>query len=232
MALVGVQVAMAAFSQKAEVRLTGKGGKVLKKAGKTAGTFANLEARDPDAPGAKPKIATKVVVKLPPGTRYNKLGAISCPASVSDAEVLAGECPPKSKVGDGSATANATPLVAGPVEEKITAWHRAGEVMFALSPKGAVGQTFVIHSKLTKKGVLTTNVPDLTLPTVPPTKVALTDFQVQIDPKQRRVNGKVKRLLTSPKVCNGKWVTKTSFTYDDGSTLKNLKTSVNCKKTD
>jgi hypothetical protein len=214
--------ALAVFTQTAEVKLT------TKKAGKPTGISSLLQSSDPDAPFGKPKAATKVVVKFPPGTRYDVKGAATC--NLSDSEILAGQCPANTKLGTGTAEANAAPLAAS-VPEKITAYHGKGELIFALTPAGAIGQTFVIHAKISSRGVLTTNVPPLTLPTVPPTSVALTKFQIGAGAKSRKVKGKKHTLFRTPKKCKtGKWTSTTSFTYEDGS-KQSVKSTSPCKKT-
>lgn len=240
--LVAVPVALAAFSQTAEVRLTSASGKALKKTGTSTGTKAELAARDPDAPGGKPKVATRVVVRLPTGTHYDPRGAAQCNGRTDQEYLTPGECPKSTLIGTGTAKANAFPLIPSTTED-IKAYHAKGEVVFVLTDNGAdpaPGQSLVIHSKLSRKGVLTTDVPPLVLPTNPPTKVALTDFSVTIKPKSKTLTARASQrrrkkkvtvpLLRSPKKCTGKWTTTVDFTYDDGSTLKGIKTTQPCTK--
>jgi hypothetical protein len=231
LSLVAVPIAIAAFSQTAEVSLT------TKKAGKATGVSADLHAEDPEAEGQKPKAASRVVVTLPPGTRYDARGAAQC-NGLEDSEVVAGECPAKSVLGTGTAKANAAPLVASTTED-ITAYHTKGGVIFRLVDNGAdpaPGQSLVIRGKLSKKGVLTTDVPPLAVAGV---KVVLTDFELDLKAKQKKITkgkGKKKKkikvaVLRSPKKCNGTWTTKVNFTYDDGSTSGDIVTTAPCKKT-
>ena len=230
LALVAVPTALAVFSQTAEVKLK------TKKTAKPTGVSADLQAQDPDAPGGKPKAASKVVVKLPKGTKYDKRGAAQCNVA-ADADVLAGECPPKSVLGTGTAKANASPLIPSTTED-ITAYHTKGGVIFRLTDNGddpAPGQSLVIRAKLSKKGVLTTNVPPFIVAGV---KVVLTDFELELKAKSKKVTtgkGKKKKttkvpLLRSPKKCTGTWTTTVDFTYDDGSTQKGIKTTQPCTK--
>jgi hypothetical protein len=230
LALVAVPIALAAFSQTAVVEL------VNPNPGKSTGVDADLQAQDPEAEGGKPKAAAKVVVKLPKGTKYDKRGAVQC-NGLEDAEVLAGDCPKKSILGTGTAKANASPLIASTTED-ITAYHTKGGVIFRLTDNGddpAPGQSLIIRAKLSKKGVLTTNVPPFVVAGV---KVVLTDFELALKAKQRKVTkgkGKNKKtikvpLLRTPKKCEGTWTTTVNFTYDDGSTANGIKTVRPCRE--
>jgi hypothetical protein len=226
LAFAAVAVASPQFTQKATVKLSSG------KAGKSVGTTANLVARDPGAPNQKPAAAAKVVVKLPKGTVANNKAVTQC--NLTKAQIESGDkkCPKSSKVGKGTAKANVAPLIASTTED-ITVFNRKGGLIFYLTDNAKdpqPGQTFALFSKLSKKGVLTTNVPPLE--PLPNTFAVLTDFKVTINKKSKGKGKKKINLLTAPKKCpkSKKFTSTVDFTYSDGSTKKGIKTTQACKK--
>jgi hypothetical protein len=226
LAVAGVAIASPQFNQVAGVKLS------KTKAGKSIGVNASLKATDPGAsPKGNLKGATKVVISLPKGTVANTAAVKPCTAD--DAGVQGKECPASSKVGTGSAKATVYNrakgvLIAADQGENITAYAGKGQILFLLTPQGSVGATLVIHSKLSKSGVLTTNVPKLE---VLGSSVILTDFNVSIKAKSSGSGKSKKNLLTAPKKCTkAGFVSTAKFTYDDGSSSKAIKTTQKCSK--
>jgi hypothetical protein len=225
LALAAVAVASPQFTQKATVKPTSG------KTGKSIGISANLVARDPGAPNQKPAAASKVVVKLPTGTRANYKAVTQC--NITKAQIESGDkkCPKSSIVGKGIAKANVAPLIASTTED-ITIFNRKKGLIFYLTDNAAdpqPGQTFALFSTLTKKGVLTTNVPPLQ--PIPNVFAVLTDFKVTIKAKSKGKGKHKINLLTSPQKCgkSKKFVSVVDFKYADGSSKKNIKTKVSCK---
>jgi hypothetical protein len=114
------------------------------------------------------------------------------------------------------------------VPAEVAIYHGTGRAIFVFTP--AVGPAFVTRGTISRRGVLTADVPPQTTPTVPPTSVALTKLNVRIGKRSRRVRRVRRNLLTSPRVCNGRWTTTIDFTYEDGSTLT-LRSNQSCVRT-
>jgi hypothetical protein len=206
--------------------------KFLKTTVKTStGTSTSLKASEPEAPAGKPsKAARKVTIKFPAGSKFDTGVPNVCRAD--DDEIIATKgaaCPRGSKVGAGSAEA-ITGFGAGvdPVQEAIIAYNNTNELILYLTPKGTIGQTFVLRPKLkaSRTGpTLTTTVPPLCLPGgTPPTcsngEAVLTKFDLKTVGIVKTISGKRRNYVTTPTKCprSKKWTTKITFNYSDGST--------------
>ena len=234
--MVGVTTtAFAAFSQTASVKFT------TSKEKASTGTKTRIAASEPDAPAGKPsKAARKVVIKFHKGTTFNTAVPNVCRASDGDIIATKGAaCPRGSKVGAGSAEA-ITGFGPGvdPIQESIIAYNNKNQLILYLTPKGTIGQTFVLRAKLKASSsgtTLTTNVPPLCLPGgTPPTcsngEAVLTKFNLDTAGITKTVSGKRSIYVTTPSTCpsSKKWTTKTTFTYSDGST-KALSNTSTCR---
>ncbi|MFL5827340.1 MAG: hypothetical protein ACJ76V_12515 [Thermoleophilaceae bacterium] len=224
-ALVGAAVAMATaqFKQTAQITFSSK------KVNSLTGLKINLNAQDPGAPHAKPSPATKVVVSLPKGAKVDTSAAKVCTASDSDFNSKgANACPAGSRLGTGTADA-ITGLGAGidPVVENIIAFAGKNQIIFLLTPKGAIGQTATIRGKI-KKNVVTTPVPAFPIPGAG--NASLTKFQVNLKAVSSGSGSKKKRSVTTPPTCPKakNWVTTTKFNYEDGTTAT-VKSRSSCK---
>lgn len=222
-ALPAAALASAQFVQTADVKLTSSEAKT------SSGISAKLHAEDPGNPGGKPVALSKLTLKLPSGTRVDKKGVVTC--NLANAQVLAGQCPDDSEIGSGTALANGFPLFPSTTED-IKVYATKNGVMFALTdnvqdPRPA--QTLVLKAKLSSRGVLTATVPPLPLP-IPNQFAVLTDFEVVVKKQSRRVRGKTRVFIRTPKKCTRKgWTTTISFRYADGS-KKTIKDKQSCRK--
>jgi hypothetical protein len=226
LALVTAAVATASdqFTQTANVKLT------KKKVGKSTGISVALRSTDPGEPGGKPKAASKIVIKLPKGSRINTKASAQC--NISEEDVIAGKCPAKSLIGKGQAKANAAPLIPSTTED-VKAYVSKGGIKLLLTDNAAdpaQGQTIVLNATVTKKGVITVTVPELQ--PVPNLFVVLTDFTLKTNPKSKGKGKKKINLITTPTTCKKSkgWVSTTSFTYADGSAKDVIKTKQACSK--
>lgn len=185
-----------------------------KKPGTSTGINSVLTGTDPGAPNAKPDPATKVVIAFQSGTKFNNKAVPQCNLSKDQVEAdPEGACPSNTKVGTGSASANAAPVLQTAVGERVTAFNKKGGIWFALSPTGSIGQKLALEGKLSGSK-LTTTVPVLPIipgaPVTPDNTVSLTEFILNIPKKG---SGK-KAFITSPTKCKGgKWTNKATFTY-------------------
>ena len=226
MALVMAAVAAASpqFTQNATTKLT------VKKVNKSAGVSVDFGSADPGEPGGKPKRASKIVIKLAPGTTVNKKAVPHC--NLNDEDVIAGKCPAKSLVGTGIAKANVAPLIATTTEDVKAYANKAGLVLLLTDNEADtnLGSTIVLRAKISSKGVITVNVPELQ--PLPNVFAVLTDFTLKTKPKSKGKGAKKTNLITTPKKCVKKkgWVNTVTFSYADGSAKDVRKTKQACSK--
>jgi hypothetical protein len=223
LALAAVAIASPQFKQTAAIKYT------TKKPKANSGLGISLKAQDPGAPNNKPSPATKVTVTLAKGTKVDTSAAKVCTASDSDFNSKgANACPASSRLGSGSADA-VTGLGAGidPVGENIIAFAGKNQIIFLLTPKGAIGQTATIRGKI-KKNVVTTAVPAFPIPGAG--NASLTVFNVSLKSISSGKGSKKKNLLTTPSTCpkSKNWTTTTKFNYEDGTTAT-VKSRSSCK---
>jgi len=219
LAFAAVAVASPGLVQVADIKLT------TSKPGKSTGVSAVLSHTDPGAqpPGNIPA-SVQFVIKLPAGTRTDTRAAPQC--NLTETEISNNECPANTVVGKGSVKANVVYGPQGPIEQDIpgtaTAYNRRGALALRVvtdATPTAPSQTVPIITPLSKKGVLTVNVPQLH-PGGAQSKVILTEVRLTINKKSKTVGTGRKRkkiyLIRSPKTCNGTWTTNTHDEYDDG----------------
>jgi hypothetical protein len=199
---------------------------------------------DPAAP--QPPYLRKVVIRFNEGGTYNGKLFPKCNA----AKLLANgpsACPKGSKIGKGTATASAQPVIPS-VNAVLT--------LFNGQPKGGVPTVIIyavpdISSPLTivgtvKKGskvscasgqgkcdyVLSFDVPDIpTLPGQPNAAVITTKTKTDKVFVKKKKKGKTVKipLIGAPTKCTGKWVADSVVTFGDGSTA-NAESTASCKK--
>lgn len=224
LALAAVATASDQFTQSAKVQLT------KKKAGKPVGVKVALKASDPGEPGGKPKAASRIVIKLPRGTRVNTKAAKQC--NLNDEAVIAGKCPRKSLIGKGKAKANVAPLIPTTTED-VKAYAARNGIVLLLSDNAGdpnPGQTIVLRARVSKRGVITVKVPELQ--PVPGLFAVLTDFNLRTKPVAKGKGKKRKALIQAPRRCNKKkgWVTTTIFNYADNSARDVIRTKQACRR--
>ena len=232
LSVAAVALASPQLVQVADVKLTNK------KTKKVTGIAATLTHSDPAAqPAGNIPATTRIVLKLPNGTRVNDNAARQCNLSTTD--IGNGMCPSNTVVGTGTARANVVFGPQGPVAEDVpatvTAYNRNNALAIRVASPGTstVPPTNIpIVAALTKKGVLTVNVPQLQ-PAGPGSKVILTYVNLNIRKKSKTVgrgrNRKRINLLTSPRRCAGSWKTVSDFTYDDGDT-RHVEATQSCRR--
>lgn len=223
LAVTAVAVASDQFTQSAKVTLT------KSKTGKSVGVKAALRATDPGEPGGKPKAASRIVIKLPRGTRIDKRAVAKC--NLDDEAVVEGKCPRKSLIGRGKAKANVAPLIPETVEDVKAYASRQGLVLLLTDNEAdpAPGQTIVLRARASKRGVIKVNVPELQ--PLPGVFAVLTDFTLKTKPKGKGKGKRRKNFITSPRKCNKRkgWVTTVVFTYADGSKRDVRRTKQRCR---
>lgn len=224
LALAAVAAASPQFTQHAKVKLT------KAKAGKSTGVFTNLRATDPGEPGGKPKAASRIVIKLPRGTRINKRAARQC--NLSDQEVIEGKCPRRSLIGRGRAKANVWPLIPSTTEDVRAYASKRGIVLLLTDNEAdpAPAQALVLHARVARRGLIVTRVPELQ--PLPGQFAVLTDFRLRTKPVSRGRGKRQRHLITTPRRCNPRrgWVTTTVFTYADGSPRDVIRNRQRCRR--
>jgi hypothetical protein len=120
-ALAGI--AGAVLRQSADISFT------TRFAGHATGIRVDVHARDPAAPGSKPKRATKLVIAFPLGTRFNLGIPLVRPCTLTDTQItkpFGPSCPRRSLIGTGSAIVNAMPMAPKPAVPATVKVYVAG----------------------------------------------------------------------------------------------------------
>lgn len=198
--------ALAAFTQVANITLTAK------KAGQSTGIRSDVHSSDPAALGHKPKAAKSLAITFPSGTKFN-LGSVGR-CTLSDSKLSnalsPAFCPASSKIGSGSAVANAAPLAAV-VKARVTAYVAGSKQIVMVVDKASIPGAPVIVIRATVSGA------KLTIPVaVKPLagiSVVLTSLKLSV-PAHGSGKG---ALMTAGKCTAHKFVIKTHFSYADGS---------------
>ena len=183
---------------------------------------ADLVEEDPGAaPAGNLPAPTRIVIRLPVGTRTDNRAAPQC--NLPEAEVANGACPANTVIGGGSGVANVVFGAQGPVAEDVrsavTIYNRRGAIAFRFVSEATdalPSVTIVVIGTVSQRGVLRVAVPVLR-PIGPESKIVLTELHTTIR-KRSRVQGRKRRtLIVSPRCSGGTWRTRSEFDYDDGS---------------
>jgi hypothetical protein len=232
LSVAAVAMATEQLVQVSKINLTSK------KTGKATALTAELSHTDPGAtPEGNIPNATRVIVRLAGGTRVNDNAAPQCNLSTTD--VGNGECPANTVVGTGTARANVAFGAQGPVTQDVpatvTAYNRNNALALrvqAQQTSTTPPSTIPIIASLTRKGLLTANIPTLA-PAGPGSRVILTYLQLTIKKKSKTVGrGRNRRrisLLTTPRRCTGTWTNASDHTYDDGDS-RHVETTQSCTR--
>jgi len=209
--LVLAAVALAAFTQTSNINLTAR------KAGSTTGIKANVSSSDPSVP--QPKAARLLVVTFPSKTKFNLGTPLVTACKLSDAQLAVGAaCPGKSLIGTGSAVANAYPLATS-VPAAVKAYASGSGSMVMVATANVLGTTMrtIIHATVSGSK-LTIPVPT---PVVATIKVVLVSLKLNVPAKGSGANA----LITAGKCSAHKFVVKSHFVYQDGSTFETATSS-------
>jgi hypothetical protein len=203
--LVLTGVALAAFVQTSNITLTAH------KAGATSGIKANVSSSDPSV--TQPKAAKLLQVTFPANTKFNLATPLVTACKLSDAKLESGAaCPSKSLIGTGSAVANAYPLATS-VPASVKSYVAGQKSMVMVATANVLGMTMrtIIHATVAGSK-LTIPVPT---PVVSTIKVVLVALKLNVPAKG---SGK-QALVTAGKCTAQKFVVKSHFVYQDGSTF-------------
>jgi hypothetical protein len=203
----------------------------------------NVAFADPAAP--QPPYLKKVVIRFNEGGTYNGKLFPKCKITTVLAQGPSG-CPKGSKIGKGTATASAQPVIPL-VNAVITLFNgelKGGVPTVIIYAVPDISSPLAIQGTVAKKPsvacgdggkcdyVLTFDVPDVpTLPGQPNAAVLTTKTTTDNIFIKKKKKGKTKKipLIGAPVKCNGKWVADSTVTFGDGTTAT-AKTSAPCKK--
>jgi hypothetical protein len=217
LAIGSIAFASAQFTQSANITLTAT------KAGKSTGFKANLQSSDPGAPNGQPQGLKTLTITFPSKTKFNfKSNAIAqCKAGETEIKATGGAaCPPKSRIGSGSATANAAPAIPS-IPENATAYAGKNEIIFLLAPKGPAGSVLVLFGKVSSNKVTT----ELPVVKLGPVNVVITALKLTVN----KIGSGKQAFVTAGKCSSGKFKVKSEFLYQTGAKLT-LSSSSKCKK--
>lgn len=216
-AFAGFALASAQFKQTAKVTLT------TKKAGASTGFKASLASSDPGAPLEKPQALKTLKIAFPPKTSFNfKSKALTiCKANDIEIKATGGSvCPSKSKLGEGSSTANGAPALPK-IEEHVVAFAGSNQIILLLAPKVAgAGATLVLHGKISAN-TMTTEVPPITVGGL---TIVITGLQLTV----KSVGSGSTTWAKAGKCVKSKFTVLSSFTYATGEKLT-IKSTSSCK---
>ena len=153
------------------------------------------------------------MITFPAGTKFNFGTKLikPCKLTTKQLETLGGPtCPKSSKIGTGSAVANASPVLAVPINASVTSYVRS---------KSTVVLQVVTHPEIAPPIVILETVSGSKLSIPVPTSssgisLVLTSLKLNIPALG---SGKT-ALVTTGKCVAGKYAVKSNFVYADGST--------------
>lgn len=166
-------------------------------------TLRYLNPEDRDAP---PPAITKVVLRLPEGTRIDGSAVPVCDASNEEIQARGrAACPPESKVGEGKLIAyTGSPL--DPVRNDVGIYNAPGELIEIITYEGTAQTTGVDRLKV-DGNVLTGNPPFV--PGAPPDgRTSVSEITWDLPAAGR--------FLVTPPTCGGQWTSVGEFEFDDG----------------
>jgi hypothetical protein len=245
-ALIYAAVAFAAAQTTLEVKATPNKASTKKKV-RPLQLTVNVTFSDPAQ--AQPPPLQRVVIRLQKGGVFNGKLFPKCKSSL----VLARgpkACPKGSKVGSGTATASAQPVIAR-VNAKITLFNgelKGGKPTVLLYSVPDISSPLTVSGVIEKKSpsacgaggqcdyTLTFDVPDIpTLPGQPNASVLTVNTKTDnvFIKKKKKVRGKRRTTkipyIGAPRECKGKWVAESTVTYKDGQ-VATAQTSAPCRK--
>jgi len=212
------------------------------KAGKPIALNVSETTADSAGPGTAPPPLRRQIIRFNKGGQFNGKYFARCKKSTILAKTT---CSKKSKIGTGSATATALPIVPL-VNAPLTLWNgqrqngRDTVYVFAIPD---IGPNLLTIGEISKKkgGPYDYNLdfkidPIQTLPGAPDASVTSVKTKTPIKKIVKRKNGRktTHYLLVGPKKCSGgKWLGEAEFHYQrvgEPEVVKSLQASTPCKK--
>jgi hypothetical protein len=193
---------------------------------KQGGLTLRTTFRITDSSGGKPPALTNTTFRFPKGSIVNAKYFKTCSAAKLQAKGVKG-CPSASKVGSGTAQGDARPIVADPIDAKITLFNgtpRGGHPTIVIYAVPELSSPLTIVADLVRQRggnygyVLDADVPPIpTLPGQPNASVSFFDATT-LDRTVRR-HGRTIHYIEAPVLCTGTYfLLDGSFSYEGGLT--------------
>jgi hypothetical protein len=199
-----------------------------------------------DAAAAQPPALSKVVIRFNKGGAFNGKLFPKCKRSALETKGPKG-CPKGSKVGTGTATASAQPVIPL-VNAKVTVFNgvvKGGSSTVLLYNVPDISSPIIVEGSVVKKAAascangtgqcdynLVFNVPPIpTLPGQPNASVLTVRTKTLNVFVKKKKKGKTVKIpyIGAPKQCTGKWVADAQVTFATGETATSS-TSASCHK--
>jgi hypothetical protein len=184
----------------------------------STGYALSIHYQDPSNQNGKPTTFHKVVIELPPGTRFDTGVVSTCTAS--DAQLMAlgaSACPADSKVGAGAVT-----LLTGfgaptdPFATDVSVFQGPSELIDVFTAKGSDRPLAV--DRVQMSGATLTDHPQAVPGGPPDGRSAVRDVNLTIQPRNLRAGATHRDYLRTPASCppSGAWQARITVDYDDG----------------
>jgi hypothetical protein len=237
LALALASVALAKFSQVANVTLTAH------KGGQSTGINANLHSSDATAIGQKPKSAAELVITFPAGTKFNLRTGLRRTCTLSNKQ-LSNEfgpfCPSKSQIGTGTVGVNSMPITPPPNGRVKAYIAGANKIVLVITPTlGAYASKITVIRGTVSGATLTIPVPQLLIgpcggrhqpkcsdpkTTFPGVTAVLVSLKLSVP----ALGSGRSALLTAGRCVSHKFVVKSHFVYRNHTKL-DVKSSSTCR---
>ena len=171
-------------------------------------TGLNLLVRylNPQDRDAKPPAVTKVVIRLPEGTRIDTTALPACEATNEEIQARGRDaCPPASKIGAGKLKAY-TGGPGDPMSTDLTLFNGPGQIVEVVTFEGT--NTTAGIDRLTIEGSVLTGAPPFVPGGPPDGRTAVSEIVWDVP-----AHG---RYLVTPPGCDGTWSTAGEFGFSDG----------------
>jgi hypothetical protein len=202
-----------------------------KRPGTATGLHVAIDYVNPADPTGKPYAVKDVVIRLPQGARIDTSAVAACRAN--EAELLLGgasACPPASKVGTGTLSADTglpgDPLMPRVVEARSTFFNNTGELILLAETTNTPAPLRVVSRFQVGTRTFSSTVPPL--PGAPPPEPFLA-----IDRVVNMLDGPASGApyIRTPPICpkSRRWRMSASFTYRDG-VVQSERVSAPCRR--
>jgi hypothetical protein len=190
--------------------------------GALTGFTTTIEGAPRDASG-NVEGAERVIVNFQRGTAFDTDVPGKCSVETLRAEGRNG-CPANSIVGTGTAQAVTGLTSIDPVNLNITAFNKAGGIIFYLQGT-TVPVTLPLEGTL-RGSRLTVDIPRINAIPGSSRPVAVTAFNLKIKRVRRGRNAYVK----TPRTCRGRWTVRATFQYPTAADITNIASRTRCKR--
>jgi hypothetical protein len=182
--------------------------------------------------GSKASPATRTVVSFAKGIKFNSTKFPTCDQTALEQNGPSG-CPKGSQVGKGSATVDARPVIATPIQGQTLGFNAKGKtiLLYTVTTVPISTSTTLVGKLKSASGKFGAKL-DVTIPPLPtlPGQPNATIQRFQLTTKATiKKGGKRYSYVEAPTTCKKSWPFAGKFSFEDGTTLSATAT-VKCKK--